>query len=1197
MVMKRFFSIFSIVFLLFCFNKEAISQCVSDAGAMPQSGLTSVCMGETLLLQATVGFLKDANDTLIYVLDDTPGPSLGNIIAQNSTPSFGFIWTTSPNVIYYVKALVGDAWPTTGVWYNDPCLSISNAVPVVFSLPDLIVQGCVLGCGNTNCQISASTTSPGAQFIWFDGSTGPVFSGSVNVPGSYSVTVVDASGCTNSNSAIVTFVGPVIQIQPIVTDASCFGSNDGSIQIVVAGGVAPYSISPSIQSLQNLSAGTYFITVTDNNGCSANSSIVVSQPPPIVISNDQTIINHATCSGQTNGSISIFPTGGDLPYSYNWTGPAGFVSMGNSSISNLIAGSYGVTVTDNNGCTSSEQFTINAINPNIQITQSIEPVTCFGDLDGKITLNVVGGTQPYTVIWSSSNIGITPIITVNGGIITLSNLNSGNYGIQVTDAIGCQQVAGPFLVPSLSSAITIPINSITVTQITCDGMNNGAISVSALGGNPPYVYSWSGPNGFILTGQSINGLLPGLYRVTATDINGCTGTLSSPIQIIAPPALSPISPSNFNVSPVSCEGQNNGTILFSYLGFANEPITYSWSGPNGFTSNGSQLVNIGAGDYYVTVTDANGCSISSTFPVKVHVSTNVSNCNKITGKINQDLNNNCLLDSNEPILAHWIVKATNTSNLQKFYGMTDALGNYKISVPIGNYTVEAIPLGVAWDLCGNGVSVDITTLIDSVSADFMAIAVNLCPDLTVDLSTSLLRRCFDNNYYHVNYCNNGTINATDAYIVITFDDDLIIQSSLLPYTILGNNQYRFEVGNIDIGDCRNFWVRVKVSCNASLGETHCSEAHIYPDGLCTPANPLWSGAEVRLSANCGTDSLHFTIKNTGIAPMSSNLEYIVIEDGVMLRMESMPPLGISDSVVVSFPSNGSTWRLEATQEANYPVASNPAIAVEGCTITNTFSTGYVQLFPQDDAAPWLDIDCTANIGSYDPNDKNGQPIGYSSAHYIRPNTDIEYLIRFQNTGTDTAFTVLVRDTLSQWLDPASIRAGASSHPYTLDLSGSGVLSFNFENILLPDSNTNEVASHGFLKYRISQKTTVPLETDILNRAAIFFDYNLPVMTNTTVHRVGENFLTLAHWLPEKPAYLVKIMPNPMQDVAILEIVGLKNVEDLTLKIFDQFGTLQREMPSDGGQFLVQKEGLFSGFYFFKIERKGKILGNGKLMVF
>ena len=179
--------------------------------------------------------------------------------------------------------------------------------------------------------------------------------------------------------------------------------------------------------------------------------------------------------------------------------------------------------------------------------------------------------------------------------------------------------------------------------------------------------------------------------------------------------------------------------------------------------------------------------------------------------------------------------------------------------------------------------------------------------------------------------------------------------------------------------------------------------------------------------------------------MAQPMEFIVIEDD-MIHLTSDPVLLLGqESLHLAVEANGSTWRVEMPESPNNPYGTFATEAIEGCGTngSGSFSLGFVTQFPQDDESPAIDEDCQENIGSYDPNDKQGFPKGFCQAHYIRATQDIEYKIRFQNTGTDTAFNIVITDTLSQYLSPASVRPGSSSHPYEFELLGEGVVKFSF----------------------------------------------------------------------------------------------------------------------------------------------------------
>jgi uncharacterized repeat protein (TIGR01451 family) len=481
-----------------------------------------------------------------------------------------------------------------------------------------------------------------------------------------------------------------------------------------------------------------------------------------------------------------------------------------------------------------------------------------------------------------------------------------------------------------------------------------------------------------------------------------------------------------------------------------------------------------------------------------------SDLTPLSGLVFNDLDEDCLLGPNETGLNNWKVKFEGDS--ATFYRNTKADGTYNIFLPAGQYEASLVlPPNGLWAPCTPTTQLNIVEN-EPATLDFPAQALLDCPAMTLDLSAPFLRRCFDSNY-QVHYCNDGTVTAEGAYIEITFDPYLEVQSSSIPWSAVDGQTYTFPLGDVGINECGSFQVKVLVSCDAVLGQTHCSEAHIFPNTSCIPASPLWDGSDLEVTATCDGDFVHFQITNTG-DDMAEPVEFIVIEDDMVYLQGQTIQLAQLESDEISVAANGSTWRLEAAENAHHPLSSFAAAVVEGCGTNGngTFSLGFVNQFPVNDGGPTTDEDCRENVGSYDPNDKLAIPEGFCESHFIKSNTDIEYMIRFQNTGTDTAFTVVVTDTLSPLLDPASVIPGASSHPYQFDLLGNGVLQFTFEDIMLPDSNVNEAASNGFVQFKISQIGGTQAGDLILNKAAIVFDFNDPIVTNEYFHTVGDEFV-------------------------------------------------------------------------------------------
>lgn len=395
------------------------------------------------------------------------------------------------------------------------------------------------------------------------------------------------------------------------------------------------------------------------------------------------------------------------------------------------------------------------------------------------------------------------------------------------------------------------------------------------------------------------------------------------------------------------------------------------------------------------------------------------------------------------------------------------------------------------------------------------------------------------------------------------------------------------MGSLQSGECQSFTVSFSISCDAQLGATHCVAAQIYPyDQI---EDPNWSGANVEVSATCDGDSVRFAIANVGNAS-TELLDFVVVED-VVMRQEGSYQLNNGETMNLSFPANGSTWRLESEEEPFHPWGGPEAVAIEGCGGLNL--TGLVNLFPLGNPNPFEASDCLENIGSYDPNDKQGIPLGYGSQHFIKANTDLEYMIRFQNTGTDTAFLVVIEDVLSTQLDPASVRVEVASHPMKFALLEGGVLRFTFEDILLPDSNVNAITSNGFVKFRVSQQPNLADGNVIENEAAIYFDGNAPVITNKTFHTVGDHFVAVNTNDLENEG-LLSAYPNPASDAVFFE---LKEVA--TAARFELSNSLGQQISSEsfsGKQYRFDRKNLPAGIYYFQIQANNAKIASGKIIL-
>lgn len=623
---------------------------------------------------------------------------------------------------------------------------------------------------------------------------------------------------------------------------------------------------------------------------------------------------------------------------------------------------------------------------------------------------------------------------------------------------------------------------------------------------------------------------------------------------------------------ISSAGTNLWTRTMSNVNAAFDKAPFAvWS-----LSNGGYAVffepSDGTSPYYMVRTDANGLVYT----------------NRLYGHVFADLNGNCLDEPSDLPASRIVVTAQKNSTT--YYALTDSAGNYDMTLDTGSYLVKVKPPNVLWGSCTDSFPA-VFNAYDTLQWNNGITSTAGCPWPSIDMGTPVLRRCAAHDYT-INYANEGNVTADSAIVEVTFDPFLIFNSATRPYTSLGNNTYRFYIGPLVPLQRGSFQVSVTVSCNAELGQTHCSSAAIHISNECPPL--ALSKPVIVVNASCVADSVAFKIKNIGAAPMTQAAEFVIIEDLIVMRQGQFQ-LPAQQETVVTYPTTGATSRMYAGQAPGESPFFSPTAAIEGCN--GPIQPGYWNMFPESLTSQETVRDCRQNVGSYDPNDKQAVPTGYGTEHYIGQGVGLDYTIRFQNTGTDTAFTVTLRDTLSKWLDPASVRPGASSHPYSWQLLGTNVLEFRFDPIRLPDSTTNLAGSQGFVSFRVEQKPNVPLQTLILNQAGIFFDLNAPVLTNTTSHRVGDKFLVVVDaWEPNLAAVELRASPNPFNTETVIELRGLTGGSRIYLEVFDMQGRIVQEMTSENGAFHLQKGDLKAGMYGFRVRQDGGLVGRGKVVV-
>lgn len=565
--------------------------------------------------------------------------------------------------------------------------------------------------------------------------------------------------------------------------------------------------------------------------------------------------------------------------------------------------------------------------------------------------------------------------------------------------------------------------------------------------------------------------------------------------------------------------------------------------------------------------------------------------NRITGSIFNDMNDNCTEDAGEQPLSNFIVRAENQWD-EVFFKNVAPDGTFSILVSEGDFEVSISQLHGTqsfWLPCDTpAVTVAGEYQTEHVGAIGLRSFAD-CPLMFVEIGTNFLRRCMSNQF-NVVYCNNGSVVATDVSVQITIDPAFTYDNSSIPLENQTGNVLTFNLPDVAPADCGSFKVNLGVDCQADLGDVLCVEAHIFPDTFCIENNPLWDGSHLEVTGSCDGD-VKFTITNTG-ENMTGIVEYVIVEDQIMYMQGAIQLDAGEDTVITVTNPTGGPYFIQLPQSTGHPGLSLPSALVAACG--GPAMSSALQ-FPSDEADVFIARHCDEVIGSYDPNDKRGFPLGWKDAHYIERGQDLEYMIRFQNTGTDTAFLVVVQDTLSTLLDPASVRPGPSSHPYTWELDFKGVLTFTFPNILLVDSFKNEPASHGYVMFSVAQQPDLPLGTVIENTAAIYFDFNDPIFTNTYFHTLGKPFTTFVKD-PSASSIDLQIFPNPFSEQTRFRLNGVAADASVRLSLFDALGQLTRQENFTGADYLFQKNELSAGIYFFKMEENGRLLASGKVVV-
>ncbi len=583
----------------------------------------------------------------------------------------------------------------------------------------------------------------------------------------------------------------------------------------------------------------------------------------------------------------------------------------------------------------------------------------------------------------------------------------------------------------------------------------------------------------------------------------------------------------------------------------------------------------------------------------------IAQFNGIVGSVYNDINTNCTKDFNEQSLAGWMLKA----EPGPFYAITDATGKYQFSgLDKGSYTVSLINIdSVIWkNPCSpNIISFSTDSGNISLNNDFATNAIAPCPLLWVDMSTSELIPC-SLATYNIAYANYGTEDVAGAYIIAHFELDstiTIIGNTFNGTVSLDTSQHasKFSIDTLKVGEKGAFTITAQVNCNALLGKTIGSDVQIYPEVSCyTIQDSLWDGAIINVQGTCLTDSIQFIVSNIGTGNMTDSLEYLVYEDNLMLKQVKFK-LPSGDSTIYYQQASGKTYMVQAQQSPYYYNTTQPQSIVEACgNNSSLFSLGKKEEVTQADALWDREVDCHEIIASSYTNQEFVFPSGIGSDKEIKSTEELEYLIYFQNTTSDTVIFLTIIDSLSSYLDVTSVMSGVSSDAYEFSISGSNVLTWLLKNINLPPSSINNGLSKGFLKFKVKQKSGNVNGTVITNKAYSI----LSSIQNTDTISTGEVFNTinnsiLSHVIniTSNALAAITIYPNPFHDYVVFSVNEdiNKSKSRYSLSIADMTGHIIDSKSFINANLIYDNTHLAVGIYTYTIFKNKMPIDYGKLV--
>jgi hypothetical protein len=1027
---SKYFSLFLLPFLITCFNQVR-------AQSMQVILITPPCNGNGVVEVNITGFTLPV-ELFIY--------NQSNETSTQATFSTSTTYTISDysGAQLYFSASNGSQYATGNI-YSPPFtyeITTSDAI-----CPDLTGE--------------ATVTITGGQapyaINWINFNTDQVVStgnpASLNPNVVHKIRITDANGCVAGSPYKLDSIGVslISDLNGTITSTPANCTNGTASITNISGGLAPYSFlwsnGANSQSIADLNQGGYSLWLTDAQGCFKGFYAYVQQSVNL---GTQFTMVPATCL-QTDGRATAYATGGTPPYTYHWdngqTGP---------EISNITGGSYRFDVTDARGCTGQGYAYVNTSTP--IVAQANATSSLCTSPTGTASLTITGGQAPYAVTWNT--------FPAQSGT-TATSLPPGVYSFSIEDANGCLRT-GSVWVPPVSE-----LNGYLTTAASSCIQPTGTAVMQASGNAPPFTYLWNTG----ASSPSLSGLEPGSYSCLVRDANQCEKRFYKQVAVNSPVQI------GLSTVNASCIFASDGSIAATAYGGT---APYTWS------SGSAQLDNLSPGNYYVSVSDANGCRASR----HSHVSYDAGNDNcycTISGYVYNDLNANCTKDSGEEGIPHVMVGCSGNG-----YVFTDAGGFYSFKVPSGTYTVTENPQGI----------------------------LNLQPCEQNNRSVSVVA---------ASGCNNA----------ISFGN-LVPQVHDMKLLSMGYNK-------------------------PEPGYPYSHSLVISNDGS-YPENQIQTGFE-----------------HDG---------QLLFQNSTPLVYEQIDPSGHPHwySKQSGFPELAPGESIQMFNNFNTPANIPLGTAI---LLKDTVSYAPPVSNWMNDNSPWNNVEYYTPevVGSYDPNFKEVRPAGIGPLGKITVRDSIlHYIIHFQNTGTAPARLVVLTDSIDDDLNLLTLKPGWSSHAYKASVDENRVLSFRFDNINLPDSSSSPLGSIGIVEYTIHLKPRLLEDTEIKNNVDIFFDFNPPVRTNTTLNTIEKRagFETESGKINK-----LNLFPIPSDGSFTLQFEQPGHAHSATCQIMDINGRLIQtdllQVKTGKNSFNLVLRNAEAGLYLLKV-LAGDAVFAGKLVV-